>query len=405
VLSVAAGAATGVLVHSKYTLMAVPVALVLAGRASRGWAARAGYVAGVIGVVLVMRGALELRAGQSLSGAAGAALEAYLQGARGARLGQFAWGDAVTPLLFLVRSASPGLVACALLGFWVTRRRLRAAKLQLLLVLVTLTLVLGQKEARYLLPILPIVYALSAVGLISISRTVCHRRGPLAGTVVAAALLIPPSLGAVSEWADHLRGGVNRYPAEDAAAAIASRIDDGSKVSWRGGAFPVYRSQRVRMPRDEYYDTVRLGPAGLSFWLRRPCASEARMVPAIEGPADTRKVVAFMNTHQHRDAVVLAPPRGSSGGSLDLVTVAISAVGAGDGAVLRYVLTDGDMAKVRKLQAPGHTGFFLSYCQGTPQVVKLSDLDARLCHDPSLLGPVWLVGLRRETLIPEGGAL
>jgi hypothetical protein len=399
VAAVLVGLSTGVLMQAKYVLGLVPLSLVIAGTASRGWRTKVIYVLGVVCGVITIRGIIEGMGGQPLAGVPAALLQAHLQGASGAYVGQFSWSKVLLPVRFLVESASPGLVVAFLVGVWIAGRRHRALVTQFVLVMVTLCFVLGEKEARYLLPVLPIVYAFAALGLRSLWSLARRSGVPIFGAVVVGAFLVQPLAGAVREWREHLRAEVNRYPADAIARRIGGELRSDGRVLWRGGAYPLYRSRRVRMPGDDYYGVVRLGPAGVSFWLGQPCAVERRTVPILEGPLEVRRARAFVDRHRDGDVVLVAPPRGTEQGSLELVSLSIVELHRQGASSLQ-----GFLAEHRKTASKDSGdidyGYALGYCGGEPRAVNLDVTDVDVCAEVEALAGVVVTRMQVTRLVP-----
>jgi hypothetical protein len=393
------GFATGILTQTKYILGLVPLCLVLAGRTSGGWRAKLGYAGGVALGLIAVRGTIEAMGGQPLTALPEALWDAYSHGASGAHVGQFSWSKVLLPMRFLAASVSPGLVVAGLVGVWLVGRREPALLVQLGMVLATLCFLLGEKEARYLLPVLPLVYAFAAVGIQNVWSLARRSGAPVFGVVVVAAFLVQPLAGAVREWSEHLRGELNRYPADALARRVAGELRPGGRVFWRGGAFALYRSGRVRMPGDEYYGVVRLGPAGMTFWLDRPCASERRAVPILEGPLEERRAREFVDSHCDGDAIVMAPLRGTNEGELDLVGLTIRELDQGAPTSMGELLADRRELPLRDSQDVS-CGFVLAYCRGRPVALQLNQTDVRLCDDPDMLGPVSVTEMRITRLVP-----
>jgi hypothetical protein len=153
------------------------------------------------------------------------------------------------------------------------------------------------------------------------------------------------------------------------------------------------------MPGVDYYGVVRLGPAGVSFWLDQPCAVERRAVPILEGPLEGRRARAFVDQHQDGDAIVVAPPRGTEGGVLDLVGLTIVGIDRQAASSLRELLAH-HRETVREGSAELDYSFALAHCGGELRAVGFEEADAGLCDDSGVCGPVWVTEMRVTRLVP-----
>lgn len=178
-------------------------------------------------------------------------------------------------------SAGPVVLLAALLGLALCARKDQARHLPhgvfLLGFLVIMSFGLAHKESRYMIPVLPLFYALAVLGLRAAYERIHDKILRRLGVLV---LVVSVASGAFSEWLQFQDPVYRSSALFDAAGEVKARSGPASRIVWTGTACAQVPLRHEFSPRDLFYYIYHVpSAASLEYFLGRPVYPAAREDP------------------------------------------------------------------------------------------------------------------------------
>jgi hypothetical protein len=227
----------------------------------------------------------------------------------------YAWEPPSENVRFLVKSLTPPLAACAVLGGALAWRRRTPSTVLLALwlagFLVFHSYAITHKEARYLYPLFPPVYFFAVRGLQAVAEALTARlhgirRKEWVATILVALLMAEPARLA---WQECRRFADPIYTEnfERRVSLDAKELAGGRRIHWVGPLYAIHPAEYLFDAEDEYTSVYHLAPHVVEFYAGEKVGvvEVLSLTPPPDGDGPVRLHPRDVTTVEDGDALIV----------------------------------------------------------------------------------------------------